>query len=1173
MQGVVSKPFLRNLFFRISYLTQLGVKLVFVVEGEAPELKWEAMWKRQQARFPGQPAGRGRGQGKASRRNFKSCLKECCQMLDILGVPHIQSRGEAEALCAALDEAGLVDGCLTDDGDVFLYGAKTVYRNFTMNTQDPHVECYCMTDIETKLGLDRNKLVGLALLLGCDYLPKGVPGVGPEKAIKMMKSFDRDVNILERFSEWSISGKCLCSVEEVVRRKALGVAGFPQQKVIDEFLIVKDKCPSRIQTWKRPTIQPFQAFASIKLDWPEDYSLEKVLSLLTLWDMQHIVQSNATTHISWSSQVFFSHPPQHKLVLHRQVLLFSVNTTYSKDYYVTIEEQGLFSRCFAFLAEKFEQTVAEKREKKRGKTKKKDTTQNTVNADLADGLTNQLQNLSIQDDLTRPSNHQTEGILTRNEINRSRNAADQVFNPSTCKTDTTELFNPLKNSKSVSQKNQDYFKEHEGLMHFETELSGITMVTESKYNLSMQVQREDCASSGSENSDGEELYIPLSCRIQQKLSDKPGNRNQVSSFSSHIGLHSPKNNKDLHSTIENLTNLIRQQNKKENESSISQTAQFTDKDVFTEKLTATDKPNFYESCLLDSKLQIENFYPELIEIIDDNDSEEEELPSNTSGLNSDTVIGQVGMLSGRHEIDFQMNPLREEKPQMNSQISEKVSKRVGLNLNVKPIKIKEISEKSNGNALENNETKIKNRKFNTEKMNSTINEELETVQDCFGSHETNDVSEHSAPSLECGDDDLGIVLSVCMPTEANIDKNVVFNTKSPNTVSAAVTKSCVKSNRGYRLNFQNSPESCRKSHERMTCNIVPDTPSPVPNKSSTPGQTIVSSNEFTPGIQYQTFADFSHVIRLDCSVQTPNMSAILELDCLSCDKLSHFQTRRHADLGPCGSSPNLRPRSMGISNSATAENMQFSPNVSGQKSKQSMSLLYVSHLCPSLSPTDKYGNYSEMESLIDYGEFNLKNSLMQSSNTSRTCSSFISHTHNRRADLSGNTSYGNSVKLEIESADHKYVQILPNDLLGQDSIVCSDYLQTGDCSNGKNGEVDDISLNSQNIKPILSMNDHQKENKISCSTFSKSDTNSVENSLQKEKSKSDYSDNVRGIIQCGEPTSKSRDIDHGIERKIDSLKYFPTVESSPISLADRLRSKLSKTSVSVLRDITGNTNM
>jgi len=27
----------------------------------------------------------------------------------------------------------LVDGCVTNDGDAFLYGALTVYRNFTMN--------------------------------------------------------------------------------------------------------------------------------------------------------------------------------------------------------------------------------------------------------------------------------------------------------------------------------------------------------------------------------------------------------------------------------------------------------------------------------------------------------------------------------------------------------------------------------------------------------------------------------------------------------------------------------------------------------------------------------------------------------------------------------------------------------------------------------------------------------------------------------------------------------------------------------------------------------------------------------------------------------------------------------------------------------------------------------
>lgn len=38
-------------------------------------------------------------------------------------------------MCAHLDSRGLVDGCITNDGDAFLYGARTVYRNFNMNTK------------------------------------------------------------------------------------------------------------------------------------------------------------------------------------------------------------------------------------------------------------------------------------------------------------------------------------------------------------------------------------------------------------------------------------------------------------------------------------------------------------------------------------------------------------------------------------------------------------------------------------------------------------------------------------------------------------------------------------------------------------------------------------------------------------------------------------------------------------------------------------------------------------------------------------------------------------------------------------------------------------------------------------------------------------------------------
>lgn len=38
-------------------------------------------------------------------------------------------------MCAYLNAKGHVDGCITNDGDVFLYGAQTVYRNFAMNAK------------------------------------------------------------------------------------------------------------------------------------------------------------------------------------------------------------------------------------------------------------------------------------------------------------------------------------------------------------------------------------------------------------------------------------------------------------------------------------------------------------------------------------------------------------------------------------------------------------------------------------------------------------------------------------------------------------------------------------------------------------------------------------------------------------------------------------------------------------------------------------------------------------------------------------------------------------------------------------------------------------------------------------------------------------------------------
>jgi len=119
-------------------------------------------------------------------------------MLRLFGIPYITAPMEAEAQCAALVELGLVEGIITDDSDVFLFGGARVYKN--MFNQSKTVECFFLADFARELGIDREKLVQLAYLLGSDYV-EGLPGVGPVVAMELLKEFTGS-NCLQSFKEW-----------------------------------------------------------------------------------------------------------------------------------------------------------------------------------------------------------------------------------------------------------------------------------------------------------------------------------------------------------------------------------------------------------------------------------------------------------------------------------------------------------------------------------------------------------------------------------------------------------------------------------------------------------------------------------------------------------------------------------------------------------------------------------------------------------------------------------------------------------------------------------------------------------------------------------------------------------------------------------------------------------
>lgn len=66
-----------------------------------------------------------------------------------------------------------------------------------------------MSRMESELGLSRSALVALALLLGCDYCPRGVPGVGRESALKLFRAYQEQepgCDPLQKMRSWREGG-------------------------------------------------------------------------------------------------------------------------------------------------------------------------------------------------------------------------------------------------------------------------------------------------------------------------------------------------------------------------------------------------------------------------------------------------------------------------------------------------------------------------------------------------------------------------------------------------------------------------------------------------------------------------------------------------------------------------------------------------------------------------------------------------------------------------------------------------------------------------------------------------------------------------------------------------------------------------------------------------------
>ncbi|XP_058078117.1 single-strand DNA endonuclease 1 [Magnolia sinica] len=197
------KVYLSGLFHRLRALISLNCSLILVTDGSIPAIKLSTYRRRLGS---GNEVTRDEsnlhGLSSLPRNKssvFSTMIKEAKALGMALGIPCLNGLEEAEAQCALLNSESLCDGCFTADSDVFLFGARTVYRDLYLG-ESGYVVCYEMVDIEKKLGFGRNSLISLALFLGSDY-SQGVHGIGQETACQIVKSIGDDLVLQQIASE------------------------------------------------------------------------------------------------------------------------------------------------------------------------------------------------------------------------------------------------------------------------------------------------------------------------------------------------------------------------------------------------------------------------------------------------------------------------------------------------------------------------------------------------------------------------------------------------------------------------------------------------------------------------------------------------------------------------------------------------------------------------------------------------------------------------------------------------------------------------------------------------------------------------------------------------------------------------------------------------------------
>ncbi|MAG08601.1 flap endonuclease-1 [Candidatus Woesearchaeota archaeon] len=220
-KGMVTSHLI-GLFSRIPNLMKKGIKLGFVFDGKRPELKKKEVERRKTIKLEAEKRYKEAVKKKnieemkkyASRtsRLNPEMIEEAKKLIRAFGLPVIQAPSEGEAQAAYIVKKGKAFAVASNDADSLLFGATKLIRNLSILGKRKKVNKLTYSTIKPEiielakninhLGIEQNQLIALSMLVGTDYNPGGIKGIGPKNALKLVKQFKNDFDELFKHVKW-----------------------------------------------------------------------------------------------------------------------------------------------------------------------------------------------------------------------------------------------------------------------------------------------------------------------------------------------------------------------------------------------------------------------------------------------------------------------------------------------------------------------------------------------------------------------------------------------------------------------------------------------------------------------------------------------------------------------------------------------------------------------------------------------------------------------------------------------------------------------------------------------------------------------------------------------------------------------------------------------------------